>query len=85
MNTISSSLSTREFRSDLASIMGRANYGHERIAVTRNGKVAAVLIGVEDLELLEQLEDAADLQAYRAAKAADDGIRVPLADLRGDG
>lgn len=85
MNTISSSLSTRKFRSDLASVMGRANFGHERIAVTRNGKVAAVLIGVEDLELLEQLEDAADLRAYRAAKAADDGTRIPLADLREDG
>jgi prevent-host-death family protein len=85
MNTIAASLSTREFRSDLASVMGRATYGHERIAVTRNGKVAAVVIGLEDLELLERLEDAADLAEYRAAKRDDDGSRVSLDDLRRDG
>lgn len=83
MNSISASLSTREFRSDLAAVMGRATFGHERIAVTRNGKVAGVLIGVDDLELLEQLEDAADLAAYHAAKAEDHGERVGLRDLRG--
>jgi prevent-host-death family protein len=84
MNSISESLSTREFRADLAAVMGRAMFGHERIAVTRNGKVAGVVIGLDDLELLEQLEDAADLRAYRAAKAADDGERVSLDELRGE-
>uniref|UniRef100_A0A942T1G3 Antitoxin n=1 Tax=Neobacillus citreus TaxID=2833578 RepID=A0A942T1G3_9BACI len=84
MNSISASLSTREFRADLAAVMGRATFGHERIAVTRNGKVAGVVIGLEDLELLEQLEDAADLAAYRSAKDADDGVRVSLAELRGE-
>jgi prevent-host-death family protein len=84
MNSISASVSTRELRADLASVMGRAGFGHERIAVTRNGKVAAVMIGADDLELLERLEDAADLAAYNAAKAADDGARVSLADLRSE-
>jgi prevent-host-death family protein len=84
MNSISESLSTREFRADLAAVMGRATFGHERIAVTRNGKVAGVVIGLDDLELLEQLEDAADLRAYGAAKAADDGERVSLDELRGE-
>jgi len=84
MNSISASLSTREFRADLAGVMGRATFGHERIAVTRHGKVAGVLIGIDDLELLEQLEDAADLRAYRAAKSEDDGTRVTLDDLRGE-
>lgn len=59
-------------------------FGHERIGLTRNGKLAAVVIGVEDLELLEKLEDAEDLAAYRAAKADDDGLRVSLADLRAE-
>ncbi|WIE76996.1 type II toxin-antitoxin system Phd/YefM family antitoxin [Curtobacterium sp. MCSS17_007] len=40
MNSIFESVSTREFRADLAAVMGRATFGHERIAVTRNGKVA---------------------------------------------
>jgi prevent-host-death family protein len=84
MNSISESLSTREFRADLAAVMGRATFGHERIAVTRNGRVAGVVIGLDDLELLEQLEEAADLRAYGAAKAADDGERVTLDELRGE-
>ncbi|KQO64942.1 type II toxin-antitoxin system Phd/YefM family antitoxin [Curtobacterium sp. Leaf261] len=84
MNSISASVSTRELRADLASVMGRAGFGHERIAVTRNGKVAAVVIGTEDLELLERLENAADLAAYNAGKAADDGSRISLADLRSE-
>lgn len=57
-------------------------FGHERIGLTRNGKLNAVVIGVEDLELLEQLEDARDVAAYRAAKAEDNGERISLSDLR---
>ena len=47
MNSISASLTTREFRAELASVMGRATFGHERIAVTRNGKVAGVALSDE--------------------------------------
>ena len=57
-------------------------FGHERIGLTRNGKLTAVVIGVEDLQLLEQLEDARDVAAYRAAKAEDNGERISLSDLR---
>lgn len=41
-------------------------------------------VSVEDLERLEELENADDLAAYRAAKAADDGTRVSLAELVGE-
>lgn len=82
MDTVSSSVSARELRTELSSIVGRVAFGHERIGLTRNGKLTAVVIGVEDLELLEQLEDAQDVAAYRAAKAEDNGERVSLAKLR---
>lgn len=82
MESVNSSVSARELRTELSSIVGRVSFGHERIGVTRNGKLAAVVIGVEDLELLERLEDAQDLVAYRAAKAEDYGDRVSLAELR---
>ncbi len=84
MDTISSSVSARELRTDLSSIGGRVAFGHERIGLTRNGKLIAVVIGVDDLELLEQLEDAQDLAAYRAAKAEDQGGRISLAELRNE-
>lgn len=82
MESVTSSVSARELRADLSSIVGRVSFGHERIGVTRNGKLAAVVIGVDDLELLEQLEDANDLAAYEAARAVDDGTRVTLDDVR---
>ncbi|CAN5147852.1 hypothetical protein BH09ACT6_BH09ACT6_24150 [soil metagenome] len=82
MDTVTSSVSARERRAELSSIVGRVAFGHERIGLTRNGKLSAVVIGVEDLELLEQLEDAQDAAAYRAARAEDDGSRVSLTALR---
>jgi len=81
MSTISRRISSREFRAEVSDVVGHVAYGGERVALTRNGKVAAVLISKEDLETLERLEMAADVEAYRAAKAADDGGRVPLEDL----
>ncbi|PKQ26576.1 MAG: antitoxin PHD [Actinobacteria bacterium HGW-Actinobacteria-4] len=71
----------REFRIELADVVNRVGYSHQRVAITRHGKVAAVLIGPDDLALLEQLEMARDVEEYRAAKAADDGDRIPLEDL----
>lgn len=74
MSTISRRIGSREFRGEFSDVVGH-------VALTRNGKVAAVLIGQEDLETLERLERAADVEAYRAARASDDGGRVQLEDL----
>lgn len=82
--TVTDTVSTRELRSQLSDVLGRAMYAGDRIGVTRNGKLAAVVIGVADLEALEALEMAQDVTAYREAKAADDGSRVTLAELRGE-
>lgn len=84
METVTTELSTRELRGQLADVLGRAMYAGERIGVTRNGKLAAVVIGVADLEALEAFEMAEDVAAYRDAKAADDGSRVSLDELRRD-
>jgi prevent-host-death family protein len=81
MDTITSSVTIRSLRGDLADVVNRAGYGHERVQITKNGKLAAVLIGPEDLELLEQLEMHRDVAEYRAAKTADAGERVSLGEL----
>jgi prevent-host-death family protein len=62
--------------------MGRVMYGHERIGVSRNGKLAAVIVSVEDAAELEEYEMKRDVAAYRAAKARDDGTRISLEELR---
>lgn len=82
MDTVTSEVSTRELRERLSDVLGRAMYAGERIGVTRNGKLAAVVVGVADLEALEAFEMAQDVAAYREAAAEDDGRRVSLAELR---
>lgn len=82
MDTLDASITTRELREGLSDAIGRAAYAGERIGVTKHGKLTAVLIGVEDLELLEQLEEARDVLEFRAAKEADDGTRIPFAELK---
>jgi prevent-host-death family protein len=82
MDTVTGEVSTRELRSRLSEVLGRAMYGGERIGVTRNGKLAAVVVSVADLEALEEIEMAQDVAAYRKAKADDDGVRVTLDEVR---
>lgn len=84
METVTSEISTRELRSHLSDVLGRAMYAGERIGVTRNGRLAAVVVGVADLEALEEFEMVQDVAAYREAVAADDGRRVSLDELRHD-
>lgn len=84
METVTNEITTRELRSRLSDVLGRAMYAGERIGVTRNGKLAAVVISVADLEALEAFEMAQDVAAYRDAKAADDGTRVALDELRAE-
>ena len=84
MVTLTSEVSTRELRDQLSDVLGRAMYAGERIGVTRNGKLAAVVVSVADLETLEAFEMAQDVAAYREAAANDDGQRVSLAEVRRD-
>lgn len=84
MDTVTTELSTRELRSQLSDVLGRAMYAGERIGVTRNGKLVAVVVSVADVEALEEFEMAQDVAAYRQAKSTDDGTRVTLEELRAD-
>ncbi|MFT4187345.1 MAG: type II toxin-antitoxin system prevent-host-death family antitoxin [Aeromicrobium sp.] len=84
MDTVTFEITTRDLRGQLSDVVSRAMYAGERIGVTRNGKLAAVLVGPADLEALEEYEMAQDAAAYREAKAEDDGTRVKLDELRAD-
>jgi prevent-host-death family protein len=55
-------------RSNFSDAIGRVSYGGERIVIEKNGKPAAVLVSVQDLEQLEALEDARDLALVEARK-----------------
>jgi prevent-host-death family protein len=64
-----SELPITDAREDLAEVINRVAYSHERVRLTRRGKPLAAVVSIEDLELLELLEDQADLEAMRAALA----------------
>jgi len=77
------SISISEARQDLAELVNRVAYAHERIRLNRRGRDLAALVPTEDLELLEALDDQFDLAAAREALAdpANAG-RIPWEDLR---
>jgi len=74
------SISVGEFKSALSAFLNRAAFGRERVIVSSHGKPKAALISIEDLQLLEDLEDAQAareaLQAYRT------GDTVPWEEVK---
>lgn len=63
----------RTVRDHLSEFVDRAEREHERVVVTRNGRPAAVLIGYDDLQSLEEtldiLSDPEALSEVRQAEA----------------
>ncbi len=53
------SLSISEARAQWADMLGRVQYGHERVTIEKHGRPVAVLVPVEDADLLDRLEDKA--------------------------
>ena len=58
-----------EARESFSTTLNRAAFGGERVVLTRHGRRIAAVVPIEDLELLESLEDARDLEEVRAALA----------------
>lgn len=56
-----------EARESFSTTVNRVAFGRERVVLTRHGKRVAAVVPIEDLELLESLEDASDLDEVRAA------------------
>jgi prevent-host-death family protein len=54
-----------EARESFSSTVNRVAFGGERVVLTRHGKRIAAVVPVEDLELLESLEDAVDVEEAR--------------------
>ena len=63
-----SKIAASDLRKDIAEVLNKVAYGHERIILQRHGKDAAVIIPLEDLALLESLEDHIDLQDAQDAR-----------------
>lgn len=68
-----------QLKESLSEYLNRAAYGQERIIVSSRGKPKAAVIGLQDLERLEELEDA--LAAREALAEYERGETMPLSQL----
>lgn len=67
-------------RNSLGDVLGRVAYGHERVIVVSRGRPKAAIVSMEDLERLEDLEDA---QAIREGLAEHErGEMIPWAEAK---
>ncbi len=62
-------LSVSEARNALGDLMNKVVFGHERIIIERRGRDRVALVPIEDVELLEELENRADLDTIRERMA----------------
>jgi len=65
-----------DIRDNLADALNRVAYGGERIVLERRGKGIAALVSIDDLAVLEQLEDKADIKAARKALHEKGGVTL---------
>jgi prevent-host-death family protein len=72
-----------EARESFSTTINRVTFGGERVVLTRHGKRVAAVVPIEDLELIEALEDARDLDDVRAALAdPDNREHIAWGDLK---
>ena len=63
-------------RNNLADAINRVAYAGERIVLERRGKGVVALVSMEDLALLEEMEDKADIRAAKKALKEKGGVTL---------
>jgi prevent-host-death family protein len=66
-------LTVSETRDSLADVIGRVQFGGERVTVMKHGKPVAAIVSAEDLAALEAMEDR-ELAALAAGRGAGERI-----------
>jgi prevent-host-death family protein len=69
-----------DIRANLADVINRVAYGGERIVLQRRGKQVLAVVPMQDLALIEEMENRADIRA--ALKARKEKGEVPLEKLK---
>ncbi len=65
-----------DIRANLAEVINRVAYGGERIILQRRGKQVLAVVSMEDLALIEELENRADIRAALKARKEKGGITL---------
>lgn len=77
------SVTAKDLKDHPADVLGRVQYGNERVAVTRYGKEVAAVVPIEDARLLERLDDLFDAKdALKAIEEAEREGTIGLDELR---
>ena len=77
------SVTAKELKDHPTDVLGRVQYGNERVAVTRYGKEVAAVVQIEDARLLERLEDLIDAEdVLKAMEEAEREGTISLDELR---
>ena len=74
-------LTASQLREDMATAINKVAFGGERIVLQRNNKDVAALIPMEDLTLLKELEDRADLEEIKKA-LTESGSNITWEDIK---
>ncbi len=69
-----------DIRANLADVINRVAYGGERIVLQRRGKQVLAVVPMEDLALIEEMENRADIRS--ALKARKEKGEVPLEKIK---
>ena len=69
-------VSISNIRDNLSDALNRVAYSGERIVLMRRGKGVAALVSMDELRLLEELEDQADLRAALKARKEKGGVTL---------
>lgn len=75
-------LSMVEVRDNLAEVINCVAYGGHRVVLKRRSKGVVALVSMEDLKLLEELEDRAEVKAALKARAEKGAIPVEKVKAR---
>ncbi len=75
-------IGARELRNEMSDALNRVAYRGERIAVERRGKEVAVLVPIEDAELLERLEERVDVEEVKRILADPKEKPIPYRKVR---
>ena len=78
----SNRISVSEMKDTLSEVLNRAAYGKERIVIASRGRPKATVISIDDLEPLEELEDA--LAAHRGLADYEAGKTVPWEEVKAE-